>query len=78
MFLRHLGIAPEQVVFLGSEFQIPDGYLVNRFEKWFELLLEKVEGHMFDEIYAPAWEGGHQDHDAAFLIGLALARRRVQ
>ena len=60
MFLRHLGIAPEQVVFLGSEFQIPDGYLVNRFEKWFELLLEKVEGHMFDEIYAPAWEGGHQ------------------
>ena len=75
MFLRHLGIAPKQVVFLGSEFQIPDGHLVNRFEECFELLLEKVEGHMFQEIYAPAWEGGHQDHDAAFLIGLALARR---
>jgi LmbE family N-acetylglucosaminyl deacetylase len=26
-----------------------------------------------DRLYFPAWEGGHQDHDAAHLLGVALA-----
>ena len=26
-----------------------------------------------NSIYFPAWEGGHQDHDAAHLVGIALA-----
>ena len=26
-----------------------------------------------DEVYLPAWEGGHQDHDAGHLLGLSLA-----
>lgn len=28
-----------------------------------------------DEIYTLAWEGGHQDHDAAFLVAAAFAER---
>ena len=74
-FLKRLGIAEEQIIFLGTESHIPDGDLVNHLEKCFELLLERIKGHAFTEIYAPAWEGGHEDHDAAFLIGLALTRR---
>jgi LmbE family N-acetylglucosaminyl deacetylase len=27
-----------------------------------------------ETVFVPAWEGGHQDHDAAHLLGLALAR----
>jgi N-acetylglucosamine malate deacetylase 1 len=74
IFLKQLGVSPAQVIFLGSEFQIPDGDLVARLELCFDLLLQKIRGQTFEEIYAPAWEGGHQDHDAAYLIGLALAR----
>src|SRR6185503_17138294 len=29
-----------------------------------------------DEVYTLAWEGGHQDHDAAHLVALAFAQRR--
>jgi LmbE family N-acetylglucosaminyl deacetylase len=30
----------------------------------------------FDEVVTLAWEGGHQDHDAAYLIAAVFARRR--
>jgi LmbE family N-acetylglucosaminyl deacetylase len=73
--LKRLGVHEEQIVFLGTEFHIPDSQLVSHLEQCFGSLIEKIKGYAFDEIYAPAWEGGHQDHDAAFLIGLALARR---
>jgi hypothetical protein len=33
-----------------------------------------VAGRRIGEVYVPAWEGGHADHDAAHLIGVALAR----
>jgi LmbE family N-acetylglucosaminyl deacetylase len=73
-FLGQLGVAAKQIFFLGTEFRIPDGELVSHLQTCFALLLEHVKEHVFTEIYAPAWEGGHQDHDAAFLLGLALAR----
>ena len=73
--LMRLGVAEELIIFLGTESRIPDGHLVNHLEQCFLSLLEKTKRHTFDDIYTPAWEGGHQDHDAAFLIGLALARR---
>jgi LmbE family N-acetylglucosaminyl deacetylase len=73
--LQQLSVGKEHIFFLGSEFNIPDGRLVNKLEKCFATLINAVEGESYDEIYAPAWEGGHQDHDASFLIGLALAQR---
>jgi LmbE family N-acetylglucosaminyl deacetylase len=73
--LMRLGVEEEQIIFLGTESRIPDGHLVNHLEQCFWSLVEKTKNHAFAEIYTPAWEGGHQDHDAAFLIGLALARR---
>lgn len=73
--LKRLGVREEQIVFLGTELHIPDGQLVSHLEHCFRSLMEKIKGYTIDDVYAPAWEGGHQDHDAAFLIGLALARR---
>ena len=29
-----------------------------------------------DEVWTLAWEGGHQDHDAAHLVAIAFANRR--
>jgi N-acetylglucosamine malate deacetylase 1 len=37
--------------------------------------LESQAG-LVDEVYTLAWEGGHQDHDAAHLVALAFAERR--
>jgi LmbE family N-acetylglucosaminyl deacetylase len=73
--LTRLGVEDEQIIFLGTESRIPDGCLVNHLEQCFLSLVEKTRDYTFDEIYTPSWEGGHQDHDAAFLLGLALARR---
>jgi LmbE family N-acetylglucosaminyl deacetylase len=74
-FLKRLGVSEKQIIFLGTEFRIPDGDLVSHLQTCFARLLERLGDHVFNEIYAPAWEGGHQDHDAAFVLGLALARR---
>jgi LmbE family N-acetylglucosaminyl deacetylase len=74
-FLDRLGIAPRRLVFLGREIGIPDTRLVEHLEVCLQGLLKKFDGIAFDEIYAPAWEGGHHDHDAAFLIGVALSQQ---
>lgn len=73
--LMRLGVEEEQIIFLGTDSRIADGHLVKHLEQCFFSLVEKIRGHSFDEIYVPSWEGGHQDHDATFLLGLALARR---
>jgi LmbE family N-acetylglucosaminyl deacetylase len=73
-FLARLGIAEEQLTFLGREVGIADARLVEHLEVCLQGLMKKFYGTIFDEIYAPAWEGGHHDHDAAFLIGVALSQ----
>jgi len=73
--LKRLGVKAEQIIFLGTEFRIADGRLPCSLDQCFLSLLEKTKNNVFDEIYTPAWEGGHQDHDASFLLALALARR---
>jgi LmbE family N-acetylglucosaminyl deacetylase len=74
-FLAGLGIAPEQLTFLGRQVGIADALLVEHLEVCLQALMQTFSGMVFDKIYAPAWEGGHHDHDAAFLIGVALSQR---
>jgi len=52
--------------------KIPDGELPANLHRALDLL----EREICDEVVTPAWEGGHQDHDAAFLVGAAFAKRR--
>lgn len=54
--------------------RIPDGTLPEHMESGLRFL-ESVARHA-DEIVTLAWEGGHQDHDAAFLIAATYAKRR--
>lgn len=54
--------------------RIPDGFLPEHLDRALAFL-ELVAAHA-DEIVTLAWEGGHQDHDAAFLVAAAFARKR--
>lgn len=74
--LKLLGIDPATIHFIGSEHGFPDGSL----HAYMDLALAELSALFarlggFDAVYLPAWEGGHQDHDAAHLVGGVAARR---
>jgi LmbE family N-acetylglucosaminyl deacetylase len=52
----------------------PDGNLPEHVHEALAFLESQIE--RVDEVYTLAWEGGHQDHDAAHLVALAFAQRR--
>lgn len=64
--LQELGV--HEVIFVG----LPDGALVEHLEEAYRAI-EHIDA---EEIVTLAWEGGHQDHDAAHLVALALAIAR--
>jgi LmbE family N-acetylglucosaminyl deacetylase len=64
--LAELGV--RDVIFVG----FPERELVEHLEEAYHAL-EEIDA---DEIITLAWEGGHQDHDAAHLVALALATKR--
>jgi LmbE family N-acetylglucosaminyl deacetylase len=70
--LESLGV--HDVRFLGSRASLPDGALPEHLDRALELLEQEVEAT--DEIVTLAWEGGHQDHDAAHLVAAVFAARR--
>jgi LmbE family N-acetylglucosaminyl deacetylase len=74
--LEKLGVLRNNIHFLGSEEGIPDGKLCCYLESAFHSV-SNLLGHIGfpQSLYFLAWEGGHQDHDAAHLIGLALGKR---
>lgn len=61
----------EHALFFGTEFHFPDGRLHQYVEKALNVLIEKVPSA--NRVFAPCWEGGHQDHDAALLVACAYA-----
>lgn len=75
--LASIGVPGESLLFVGSQSGIPDGHLVEQLEPAFEAAAAAVApiASPIDRLYMPAWEGGHQDHDAAHLVGMALAKR---
>lgn len=74
--LAGLGVNADDVLFLGEAEGISDGSLPMHLERALQALccLEQLQSGDV-ELFCPAWEGGHQDHDAAHLIGLALDAR---
>lgn len=73
--LSRLGLASDRVRFLGGEQGIGDGRLVEHLDAALAAVsrLARQLGDV-DRILIHAWEGGHHDHDAVHLVGLALAR----
>jgi LmbE family N-acetylglucosaminyl deacetylase len=71
--LLEAGLRADDILFLGSRHGIPDGLLVEHLDAAYVWLAAAVRGIPVDEILTLAWEGGHQDHDAAHLVAVALA-----
>lgn len=74
--LGSLGVGDRQVFFPGIRHGIPDGGLPLHLTAALGRLEEAVGAAPVRRIYTPAYEGGHQDHDAAHLIALAFASQR--
>ena len=74
--LAALGVGSSDIAFIGSTQAIPDGRLVEHLERAMAAL-DSLIGEIGDvgRIVMHAWEGGHHDHDATHLVGLAAAVR---
>jgi LmbE family N-acetylglucosaminyl deacetylase len=74
--LARLGVPAAQVHFTGAGHGFRDGRLCESLDAALAALVQAAAtAGPPDRLYCPAWEGGHQDHDALHLVGLALARR---
>lgn len=72
--LTRLGLPVEDMHFLGEDHGIKDGSLMHQAEDAVQRVADLL-GKIGEpsEVWIPAWEGGHQDHDAAHLVGLDIA-----
>lgn len=70
--LAELGVPPERVAFLAAA---PDGRLVEGLDAALAALETRFGALPVTQVGLLAWEGGHPDHDAAHLVGLAFAQR---
>lgn len=73
--LATLGVPSESLWFLGAELQIPDGQLQMHLSPAWESLQRRFSDTPPQSLHMPAWEGGHQDHDAAHLLAVTLAQQ---
>ena len=75
--LQRLGVATEDILFIGQHLQIADGRTHTRVEALAEWLDTFVVAHPeLVACYVPAWEGGHPDHDLLHAITLHLPAMR--
>ena len=76
LVLSRLGVPSKDIALIGSRQRIPDGALVEHLDQAMHALEQWIAATPMDVVYGLAWEGGHQDHDAAALVAAALAHRR--
>lgn len=74
--LTSLGVAAEEIHFIGSAAGIPDGSLVDHLDRALQALEERLGDRAVTDVFCLAWEGGHQDHDASQIVAAAFAARR--
>ncbi|MEM8660473.1 MAG: PIG-L family deacetylase, partial [Pseudomonadota bacterium] len=73
--LKNLGVDSAEVIFIGESEGIPDSQLWRHADRAAAALLATFKRvNQVSRIYTPAWEGGHQDHDAAYIIACYLAQ----
>lgn len=74
--LRGLGVAAHDIAFLGRAHAWPDGALHTRMDAAADRLTAWLDGvGPVATLVMPAWEGGHQDHDATHLVARAASAR---
>lgn len=73
--LVKLGVAIGDIHFIGAHCGFPDGKLVLHLSTAYAALVGCLRPYgEIQTLFAPAWEGGHQDHDASHLLALYAAR----
>jgi len=71
--LERLGVCRGNVKFTGRRAGIPDGSLPCHMLRAAEAVKADVgRGDDVDVVFTPAWEGGHQDHDAANILACVV------
>ncbi|MCR5256672.1 MAG: PIG-L family deacetylase [Desulfovibrio sp.] len=75
--LGSLGVAPSRVLFPGYDHAWRDGLLHESYAdccRWLANLLAELAP--VGDVYAPAWEGGHQDHDTVHAVAAATIHHK--
>ena len=74
--LMKLGVYRENIIFIGERLLISDGNLVSHLKKSKEWLVSWLsQKSNVGNVYLPAWEGGHPDHDSLHAIGVVAAKK---
>lgn len=73
--LSKIGVSKSDVIFLGHFLNVNDGEVYRRLDLIFQTLLDQHDFLISDveNIYVTAYEGGHHDHDATYILASALA-----
>lgn len=67
--LLKLGVSPDNIYFLGSAQNIGDGELIDSLDLAAKSLIPILESYInISNVFVHAYEGGHHDHDASFII----------
>jgi hypothetical protein len=67
--LKELGVDSKNIFFINNIVNVNEIKLVFKIQKVIKILEKKFfQSHYPNVIYSHAWEGGHPDHDSAFLI----------
>lgn len=75
--LQKLGIATDDILFIGRQLSIGDGQLhrhVGVFADWLNCFID--DHPTLQRCFVPAWEGGHPDHDLLHAIAVELLLSR--
>jgi hypothetical protein len=75
--LQKLGVATDDIIFVGRQLRIRDGQLhqnVGAFADWFNGFVDLHP--MLAVCFVPAWEGGHPDHDLVHAIAVNSLTKR--
>jgi LmbE family N-acetylglucosaminyl deacetylase len=74
--LKNIGVKQENIHFLGTDLNIPAARMFEYLDIIYPRLLSLLSTqNRIKSLYFLSWEGGHQDHDATHIIGLALAKQ---
>ena len=72
--LTRLGVSPTHIRHIGRECGIRDGTALENLLQLSNACRDAFPGVAFSGLLTVAWEGGHPDHDATYLIAAELAR----
>lgn len=78
LVLKSLGVDTKQILFQGEKLNIPDGQAhihIKTLHNWLETWI--MQNHNLETMYAPAWEGGHPDHDILHAIAVKVGENRL-